>query len=723
MRTLALIALSFLIAASRHANATTFVVDDPGEAHDASPGDNVCATAGSVCTLVAALDEANGHSGADIIQLPPGTWIYTATLPTVTTAMTIEPTIGSDPSATVIQSSNTGHPRLFNLTAGGDLTLESLTLENAQTFYGSALQATSASATLTNCVVTNNAATAIYVTSNSSLTLTNSTIANNVSGLTSPGGIWVDFSNLTATNTTFSENTGGLGGVGYLYTASDKTHTLSISGCTFTGNSSTNSGGALYVGSDTVTIDGSTFTNNTSSYSLYAGGAIYTNGQTPGLVITNSTFTDNKATSVRGGYGGAIFVLNQASCRGCTFSGNSATANGGAVFAGANSGAEFDAVDSTFSGNSAFGGGGLATSETMKLASVTITNNTATAAHGATGGNGATGGGGGTNGINIYARNTIVAGNHSGTSPDCDGQIVSQGYDLVGDATNCSVTASAGNQVGTGGSPIDAGLDVLADNSGPTLTHGLLASSPAGEAGDPGGCTDVAGGPLATDQRGQPRSIDGDSDGTARCDIGAFEAPFGTFPTPTTTSSSTTTTTTTSLPTTSSTSSTAPPTTSTTTSTSSTILPTTSTTTSTTHTPTTVAPSTTTTLAGGCTAVPDGPTLASIVCRLQTLLDRVNAEDQLGEFQSKLAATLTAGHDVATQANDFCGSSDSKHAKQRLKQAGKRVMQYAHRLNSHRATKKLDPNVRTDFLAPATPLENDIKSLRGTLQCPDGAAS
>jgi len=25
-------------------------------------------------------------------------------------------------------------------------------------------------------------------------------------------------------------------------------------------------------------------------------------------------------------------------------------------------------------------------------------------------------------------------------------------------------------------------------------------------------------------------------------------------------------------------------------------------------------------------------------------------------------------------------------------------------LSSHRATKKLDPNVRTDFLAPATPL-------------------
>src|SRR6185369_5006606 len=321
------------------------------------------------------------------------------------------------------------------------------------------------------------------------------------------------------------------------------------------------------------------------------------------------------------------------------------------------------------------------------------------------------------------ARNTIIAGNHSPLGgPDCDGTLFSDGHDILGDDTNCTVKSSTGDQVGTGASPIDAGLDTLKNNGGPTATHALLATSPAGDAGDPSGCTDVDGAALATDQRGQARAVDGDSDGTARCDIGAFEAPVGTFPTPTTTSSSTTTTTSTTLPTTSSTSSTVPPTTSTT-STSSTIPPTTSTTTSTTHTPTTVAPSTTTTLAAGCTAVPDGPTLASIVCRLQTLLDRVNAEDQLGEFQSKLAATLTAGHDVATQANDFCGSSDSKHAKQRLKQAGKRVMQYAHRLNSHRATKKLDPKVRTEFLTPATPLENDIKSLRGTLQCPAGAAS
>src|SRR5262249_50759767 len=131
-------------------------------------------------------------------------------LPTVTTVMTIEPTTGTNPSATVIQASNSGHPRLFDVTTGGDLTLDTLTLENAQTGTGSALRVTSASATLTNCVVTKNQATAIYVTSSASLTLSGCTISSNP-GTTGPGGMWIDFSDVIVSNTTFSSNTGALG--------------------------------------------------------------------------------------------------------------------------------------------------------------------------------------------------------------------------------------------------------------------------------------------------------------------------------------------------------------------------------------------------------------------------------------------------------------------------------------------------------------------------------
>ena len=51
-------------------------------------------------------------------------------------------------------------------------------------------------------------------------------------------------------------------------------------------------------------------------------------------------------------------------------------------------------------------------------------------------------------------------------------------------------------------------LGPLADNGGPTLTHALLAGSPAIDAADTAVCP-------ATDQRGVARD--------AACDVGAFE--------------------------------------------------------------------------------------------------------------------------------------------------------------------------------------------------------
>src|SRR5262249_60882854 len=114
-------------------------------------------------------------------------------------------------------------------------------------------------------------ATVIHVTSGASLTLSGSTISNNP-GTTGPGGMWIDFSNVIVKNTTFSGNSGALGGAAYIYTASDDTHTDSITGSTFSLNTSTNSGGALYIGSDTVARDQSTLDGNASARGLECGG-------------------------------------------------------------------------------------------------------------------------------------------------------------------------------------------------------------------------------------------------------------------------------------------------------------------------------------------------------------------------------------------------------------------------------------------------------------------
>lgn len=58
----------------------------------------------------------------------------------------------------------------------------------------------------------------------------------------------------------------------------------------------------------------------------------------------------------------------------------------------------------------------------------------------------------------------------------------------------------------------------LQDNGGFSFTHALLPGSPAIDAG-----REWKG--LNTDQRGQPRMLDGDGDGAAANDIGAFESP------------------------------------------------------------------------------------------------------------------------------------------------------------------------------------------------------
>jgi hypothetical protein len=117
----------------------------------------------------------------------------------------------------------------------------------------------------------------------------------------------------------------------------------------------------------------------------------------------------------------------------------------------------------------------------------------------------------------VRLRNAILAVN-SAALGDCPlsgplSSTASAGYNLLGDVSACAATALATDLVGS-----DPLLGVYGEHGGAVPSLPIVAGSPAVDGGDPAGCVDGAGAPLATDGRGLPRPV-----GT-RCDIGAFEA-------------------------------------------------------------------------------------------------------------------------------------------------------------------------------------------------------
>ena len=101
----------------------------------------------------------------------------------------------------------------------------------------------------------------------------------------------------------------------------------------------------------------------------------------------------------------------------------------------------------------------------------------------------------------------------------------------------------------------------------------------------------------------------------------------------------------------------------------------------------------------------------------------MNAESRLGAFQAKLAHTLTKGRDRATEARDLCAASNAKKSKTRLKQVGRALIHYVHRLAGLPARKKLDDTLRREFLDAGSAIEPDVGMLRKDLQCPADTGS
>ena len=397
-----------------------------------------------------------------------------------------------------------------------------------------------------------------------SFTVKNLTIAN---GFTTAegGGIRSSYKGkLTVVNCKFNHNVStqidGDGGGGAIAAASESTVVVDKS--TFTDNQATNGGAIKNLLSD-LTITNSIFTGNTSVFTNTggAGGAVYVdggNGDNGKLIFRSNTFTNNKA-----GLGGGIFVQlyndNTAIVDTSTFSDNLVTGNnhygiGGAIFnvggqLGPGAGLVYTGqpnktlltvTNSTFSGNSATNQGGAIW--TGNNASANITNNTI-ASNSAVSADGKGGFGGGVSvasgNVNI-TNNTIAlnyagflgAGIAGGTNVTLRNTIIAYNKANSGGhnwnvKNNCSqVMTNGGNNIqfpavkGYDPNDIDCApgiftaepkLGPLSNNGGPTQTMQIWPGSPAINTGNNATCP-------ATDQRGVLRPQSG------ICDIGAFEA-------------------------------------------------------------------------------------------------------------------------------------------------------------------------------------------------------
>jgi CSLREA domain-containing protein len=213
---------------------TAFTVNNNGDASDANPGDGVCADGGAVCTLRAAIEEANALTACGTIDINFGIGDSTINVGSV---LTISHNVNiNGPSANKVAVSGTlaTPTRVLGVTTG-TVAMSNLTIRGART-------------------------------------------------VSSGSGLRVEGGNVIVSNTLFTDNVAVNGSGGAAGVVSG---TLTIINSTISGNTATN-GGGLYNGGATLNLINDTITSNSANGDV-GGGACGINGHGGGLDVSSAS--------------------------------------------------------------------------------------------------------------------------------------------------------------------------------------------------------------------------------------------------------------------------------------------------------------------------------------------------------------------------------------------------------------------------------------------------
>jgi CSLREA domain-containing protein len=368
--TLALIWLMGGMGTAVH--AATFAVNSTIDAVDANPGDGICATVGGVCTLRAAIQEANALAGDDTITLPAGT--YTLSIAgteeddaatgdlDITEALILN---GNSASNTIIDGN--ALDRVFQVFT--DTNLSGVTIQNGlgydpQIFNcgGGGIRHNYGNLIIADSLITNNNTTqnggAICNFTLGELTILNSVVDGNSAGGFG-GGIQIDLpSNLNIVNSTISNNSAWKGG-GITFASNDGTKVLNIDNSQIISNTASQDGGGIYLGGGALDISQGALSYNTADGS---GGGLYLFADEDQAIINGTTVANNTSQ-----WGGALYISSdntEVGISDVTFANNMATSGGGAIYYGYAENTTLSITGSTFNDNylpvtASSGGGAL----------------------------------------------------------------------------------------------------------------------------------------------------------------------------------------------------------------------------------------------------------------------------------------------------------------------------------------------------------------------------